>query len=431
MRPIPLSLRAALCAASLSFTLPHAALAAAAAAPDNADEAALSLADAAPEVKQQSSPWRVAAEGAVGRTRQRYGVNDFNIGRLSLDAYYDAVLTPGWRLVFADRVDRYYQSGNQGDNTVNTLKEAYVSWHPEGILIVDAGRINVRNGAAFGYNPTDFFRSGAIRSVVSIDPNSLRENRLGTVMLRGQVLLPGGSVTAIAAPKLADHPSDAAFSPDVGATNNRDRWMITASTRYSEAFNPQFLIFGGKGQSAQGGLNLSVLLNQSTVGYVEWAGGSGSSLYDNATGSGGNQKFRQRVSTGVTYTTANKLSLTAEYEYNGAGMNGGQWAQLGPSALENYARYRTQVQNLQELPTRSTVFLFANWQDALVPHLDMRAMIRYNANDQSRLNWIEARYHLTRADVSLQLQHNGGNAFTEYGALPERQMIQGVVTYFF
>lgn len=391
----------------------------------------MSLADAAPEVKQESRAWRLSAEGALGRSRQRYGASDFNIGRLSLDASYDGVLTPGWRLVLADRVDRYYQSGNNGDNTVNTLKEAYVSWHPEGIVIFDAGRINVRNGAALGYNPTDFFRSGAIRSVVSIDPNSLRENRLGTGMLRGQVLLPGGSVTAIVAPKLASQPSEAAFSPDFGATNNRDRWMITASTWYSEAFNPQFLIFGGKGQSAQGGLNLSALLNQSTVGYVEWAGGSGSSLYDNAIGRGGNQTFRQRVATGLTYTTASKLSLTAEYEYNGAGMNRGQWAALGPGALENYARYRLQVQDLQELPTRSSVFLFADWQDALMPHLDLRAMIRYNTADQSRLNWIEARYHLTHADLSLQLQHNGGNAFTEYGALPERQMLQGVVTYFF
>lgn len=415
----------ALYAAGLFLALP------AARAADDADEAALSLADAAPELKQQSRPWRLAAEGALGRSRQRYGVNDFNIGRLSLDGYLDALLTPGFRLVLADRIDRYYQSGDNGDSTVNTLKEAYVSWHPEGIAIFDAGRINVRNGAAFGYNPTDFFRSGAIRSVVSIDPNSLRENRLGTVMLRGQVLLPGGSVTVIAAPKLAERPNDAAFSPDVGATNHRDRWMITASTRYSEAFNPQFLIFGGKGQPAQGGLNLSALLNQSTVGYVEWAGGSGSSLYDDAVGTGGNQKFRQRVATGLTYTTASKLSLTAEYEYNGAGMNRGQWARLGPAALDNYARYRLQVQDLQELPTRSSVFLFASWQDAMVPHLDLRAFIRYNTNDQSRLNWIEARYHLPHADVSVQMQHNAGNAFTEYGALPERQMLQGVVTYFF
>lgn len=425
MRSISVLLLPALCAGSLMLTATPVRAA------DNADEAALSLADSTPEMKQASRPWRLAAEGAVGRSRQRYGVNDFNIGRLSLDGYYDAVLAPAWRLVLADRIDRYYQSGINRDSTINTMKEAYVSWHPEGIVIVDAGRINVRNGAAFGYNPTDFFRSGAIRSVVSIDPNSLRENRLGTVMLRGQVLLPGGSVTVIAAPKLTDKPSDAAFSPDFGATSRRDRWMITASTRYSEAFNPQFLIFGGKGQSAQGGLNLSALLNQSTVGYVEWAGGSGGSLYDNAIGAGGDQKFRQRVSTGLTYTTANKLSLTAEYEYNGAGMNRGQWSQLGPSALENYVRYRLQVQDLQELPTRSSIFLFASWQDAMMPHLDLRGFIRYNTNDQSRLNWLEARYHLTRVDLSLQLQHNAGNPFTEYGALPERQMVQGVVTYFF
>ena len=395
------------------------------------DNNALSLADAAPVVKQVVSPWRVSTEASLGRRRQRYGVNDFNIGRLSLDAYYDGVLAPGWRLVFSDRLDRYVASDNTRSRTVNTLKEAYVSWHPPGDNIFDAGRVNARYGVGFGYNPTDFFRSNSIRSVVSIDPNSLRENRLGTVMLRGQTLLPGGSVSAIFAPRIENTRSNAPFSPDFGATNNRARWMLTASPTFSETFNPQFLLFGGAGHSPQGGVNLSALLNQATVGYVEWAGGSSATLYDRSRGVAGREAFRQRLATGLTYTTTTKMSLTGEYEYNGAGLNRDQWNTLGPTSLSSYFGYRNLVQDQLELPTRSALFFYGTWQDALVNHLDLRAMVRYNLADRSRLNWIEARYHFTHADLSLQLQHNGGNAFSEYGALPDRQVIQAVLTYYF
>ena len=396
-----------------------------------ADEDALNLADATPVVTEQKSSWRVFAESSLGRTRQRYGLNDFNTVRLSLDVYYDALLAPGWRLVFADRLDQNYRSGKAGNNTVNTLREAYVSWHPAGSYIADIGRINARYGVAYGYNPTDFFRSGALRSVTSIDPNSLRENRLGTGMLRGQMLLDGASITAIYAPKLERTPSDAPFSADFGSTNNRDRWMISGSKQFSENFNPQFLLFGGTGQSIQAGANLSALLNQATVGYVEWSGGSSRSLYEQAIGINGATTFRQRVATGLTYTSARKLSLTTEFEYNGAGLGKNEWAALAVSAPANYLQYRGQAQDQLEMPTRSALFFYATWQDALVNHLDLKAMVRLNLADRSRLNWVEARYHFTKLDLSLQVQHNGGNAFSEYGALPQRQMVQAVATYYF
>lgn len=425
MRTLPVSFMLLACVAACAGTCTVAYGA------DTTDEAALSLADAAPLTTERTGAWRVFTEASASHVRQRYGMPDFNAARLSLDVYYDAVVRSGWRLVFADRLDRTNRSGDAGNDTVNSLKEAYVSWHPEGNNIVDAGRINARYGVAYGYNPTDFFRSGALRSVTSIDPNSLRENRLGTGMLRGQVLLEGGSITAIYAPKLERTPSDKPFNADFGATNNRNRWMLTASKQFSDNFNPQFLLFGGAGQSAQAGANLSVLLNQATVGYVEWSGGSSRSLYADATGGNGMTSFRQRVATGLTYTNSSKMSLTSEFEFNGAGLGKDEWSALGPSAVTNYLRYRTQVQDLLELPTRTALFFYGTWQDAMVNHLDLKAMVRLNLADRSRLNWIEARYHFTKMDLSLQLQHNGGNGFSEYGALPQRQSLQTMLTYYF
>ena len=395
------------------------------------DEDALNLADTAPVVVHSAGPWKVSTEVSTGRIDQRYGLGDYNQTRLSLDAYYDAMVSPNWRLIFADRIDHTHHLGGGESDTLNTLKEVYTSWHPEGNAILDIGRINARYGVAYGYNPTDFFRSGAIRSITSIDPNSLRENRLGTAMLRGQVLFPQGSISAMYAPKLARAPSDGAWNADFGATNNRERWLLSGSHQFSESISSQLLLFGGKGQSVQAGANFSALISPTTVGYVEWSGGSNRLLYDEAIGASGPKSFRQRVATGLTYTNTRKVSLTTEIEYNGTGLGKNEWLALGGAVGPNYMRYRIKAQDLLELPTKTALFFYGTWQDALVSRLDLKAMVRLNMADYSRLNWIEARYHLTKIDVALQVQSNSGNAFTEWGALPQRRVIQTLLTYFF
>lgn len=54
-----------------------------------------------------------------------------------------------------------------------------------------------------------------------------------------------------------------------------------------------------------------------------------------------------------------------------------------------------------------------------------------NLADRSRLNWVEASYHFTKMDLLLELQLNGGAAFSEHGALQPWQMVQMMATYYF
>src|SRR5262249_56082061 len=70
----------------------------------------------------------------------------------------------------------------------------------------DGGRINLKSGVAIGFNPTDFFKTRAVVEPLSIDPAVLREDRLGTVMLRGQFVWRHGSVSAAFAPRVASPP---------------------------------------------------------------------------------------------------------------------------------------------------------------------------------------------------------------------------------
>jgi hypothetical protein len=67
----------------------------------------------------------------------------------------------------------------------------------------------------------------------------------------------------------------------------------------------------------------------------------------------------------------------------------------------------------------------------MVKHLDLTAMVRYDATDHSRLQWLEGRYHWTRVDLALQLQLNSGDPLSNYGALPQQRLWQAVLRYFF
>jgi opacity protein-like surface antigen len=394
------------------------------------DAAALSLADQTAKTTQAASDWRAFVEAAVSRSALRGGSIEHD-ANLFLGVRYDTTFAPGWRAIFADLLDARWQEHPSRQKTVNTVIDGYVSWQMWPNAIIDAGRINTHNGVAFGYNPTDYFRADAVRSIISIDPASLRENRLGSVMIRGQTLWAGGSLTALYSPKLADQPNDSAFSPDFGATNFRDRWLLAASHEIAKNLNPQLLVYGGGGQSPKLGLNLTTLLNDATVAYVEYSGGRAPTLLSQALMLPPDIAFRSQLAAGLTYTTSSNLSLTAEYEYNGAGLDHGDWDALrrGPPAV--YAQYRSFAAAIQDPPTKGRVFVNARWQDALVNHLDLAAFAYFNHTDRSRQFWVEARYHWTHVDLALQWQLNSGALGSEYGGLPARHTLQGLVTYFF
>lgn len=398
---------------------------------DDTDLDALATADKTQAVTEKASDWRLFVEGAFGDTAQRYGLPSYRTERLSADLALDKTLAPGWRLIFADRLDWDWEGQTPNEFKFNTLKELYLSWQIAPREIVDVGRINTRYGVATGYNPTDYFRNDAVRSVVSVDPNSLRNNRLGSVMLRTQILWDGGSLTAIASPKLTAEPSNAAFGVDLGATNNTNRWLLALSQQLSDNFNPQFLLYGEAGKSPQLGFDLTHLIGDATVAFVEWSGGQGASLYSQALGGPSREVFRNRLSTGLTYTTSNKISLTLEAEYNGAAVDNADWTALGNGPLPRYEQYRNIAQQVQDLPTRKSLFFYGSWQDAMITHLDFSALARQDLVDQSRLSWIEARYHWNHTDVALQWQRYGGKAWSDYGAIPQRTTWQTVVTYFF
>ena len=397
----------------------------------DADTDALNLQSATSPTPQAPKDPRVYVEGAIGNASQRYQPNSRNIGRASLDFSHTARLGPGLRAVFSDRLDQIHPREAGADETVNSLREAYLSWQPEGAnTVLEFGRINLRYGPGYGYNPTDFFHDGSLRVLTTADPFAVRENRLGTVMLRGQRLWADGSLSVSIAPKLADRPNPDGWSLDLGSTNNRDRALIALSTQFSQRVSSQVLVYKQQGLSPTLGASLTALLSDAAVAHLEWSRGSEPDLLSRALALTPSPATRNRLVTGLTYTTLGKLSVTAEYQYNGFALNQSAWAALGAVPINQLA-YLREALRLQELAPRQAYLIYVTQKSLGLKDLDLTAYLRLNPGDESRLAWVELRHHWPSFDLSFQLQQNIGRPSSEFGILPDRRIIQVLGTYFF
>jgi hypothetical protein len=375
---------------------------------------------------------KIFVEGAIGNASQRYQSGGVDMSRASLDISHTARIAPDWRGVISDRFDQVHPRTSGLNESVNSLREAYVSWQPEGGgALVEAGRINLRYGPSYGYNPTDFFRDGSLRVLTTADPFALRENRLGTVMLRVQSLWNGGSLSVAFAPKLANQPSQNSWSLDLGSTNNRDRVLLALGNQLSQKVSSQLLLYKQDGLEPAIGANLTALLSDAAVGHLEWSRSKEPSLLSRISAVPGSTSTRNRFAGGTTYTTLSKLSVTAEYQYNGFAPEQADWSSPGMGGLPAQLAYLQEASRLQEIASRQAYLLYLTQKDIFLKNLDLTAYLRLNVGDSSRLAWLELRHHWSKFDLTFQLQQNFGLSGSEFGSLPDRRIVQILGTFFY
>lgn len=391
----------------------------------------LALQSAPVEKAEITGNTKIFVEGSLGNASRRYGLARTDLRRGSLDILYSAKMGAGLKAVVSNRLDVIQPAALGGDSAVNSLREAYLSWQVGGETTnFDVGRINVRTGPAYGYNPTDFFRDGSLRVLTSADPFALRQNRMGTVMLRGQYLWADGSLSVAFSPKLATRPSADGWSLDLGSTNNRDRGVITLGTTLSERINTQLLLYKENGLSPTLGANMTALLSDAATAHLEFTHGREPDLRSRILAMPATMETKSRFVGGVTYTTLGKTSITAEYQYNGFGLDKAGWAALGAVPGAQLA-YIGGAGRLQELAQREAFLIYVTQKGLWLKDLDLTAYLRYNAVDKSRLAWFELRHHWSNFDLTFQFQRNLGRSNSEFGLLPDRQVIQVLGNYYF
>ncbi|EGJ09741.1 hypothetical protein RBXJA2T_05398 [Rubrivivax benzoatilyticus JA2 = ATCC BAA-35] len=414
----PLALAAGACLAGPAFA-------------DDLDALALEAEPEAPAAADAGSASKLFVEAAAGRADQRYGLGSRSIGRATLDWRDGRRWSPALQSVLSLRLDATRPSDERVSNPVLSLREAYVGWQADGARsALEFGRINLREGPGYGYNPSDFFRDQALRTITTVNPFTLRENRLGSVMLRGQHLWQDVALEAAFSPKLEDEASDHRFSADWGATNHRDRGQIVLGTRFSESWNARWLVHRADGESTRLGASTTALLSQALVGHAEWSWSRDRELLDQALGLDGGRRSHHRTALGLTYTTAGKLSLTGEFQYNGAALDRDGWKALAASPAAAAAYYGAATA-LQDNAARQAWLVYAVQRDLFIKNLELTGLLKLNRSDRSRMAWAELRYRMPRWDLALQLQDNHGDDWTEFGITTVKRSASLIGTVYF
>lgn len=413
-------------AAVLAAGLGAAAPATPAATPAGQDVDPLSLQSAEPAAEAPAGP-RWFVEAALGRQERRFGLDAQATGRLSLDLRHRWQLGGGWSAALSDRLDAQDPaSPGASERVLNSLREAYAGWSsPAGDTLVEFGRINLRQGPAYGFNPTDFFRGGALRNPTSPDPLALRENRLGTVMLRGQHAAGAHTLGWALAPRLDDTPGGGSFDLDLGSTNHSHRALLTVGSRWSERWSTQALLFHDRRRGTQIGASASALLGDAVVAYGEWAWGRDADLRT------GVLRRDHRAAAGLTLALPAKVSLTVELARNGFGVDDAGAAAAAAAGPAGFGALLTGARVAQDPWGRDLLTLYLRQQDGLAPRIDLSVLLRRNLVDDSQLAWVELRRRWDGFDGAIQAQWLRGGAFTEYGASPVQSLVQAVLTVYF
>jgi hypothetical protein len=337
------------------------------------------------------------------------------------------------------------------ENLINDLREIYLGWQATDRTYLDAGRINLKSGVALGYNPTDFFRPRAVVEPLSADPTVLREDRLGTLMFRGQQLWEHGSFIAAFAPKVAN-PSAIytnlnlpSVNPTFDRTNAHARFLLQSSVNVTSDFSPEFLLYR-EGNKTRFGTNLAESVGQKVVTYLEWSGGRRTSLIDEALRYGretgtlpvdtpsvlpesSHETFQNELSLGLSYTTESRVTFNFEYHLNQPAFTHADWSnwfasgngRSPASPLQRQLWYlRNYAADQQDPISRHSAFLRADWVDAFIPKLELTAFVNDDLYDGSGLLQVNADYYLSDTwTVGALAMTNFGRRRSDFGSLPQ------------
>lgn len=368
--------------------------------------------------------------------------------RLSLDADSAWRLSKDLKLGLSDRLNGFAADRTRfpsAGNARNDFREGYVSWEAAPDAFLEAGRINLKNGVALGYNPSDFFKTRTTVDIVSIDPSVAKENRLGVGMVKGQALFERGSVTVAYAPGLRSQSPlmvqpPASLDPLFGQTNSTQRLLAGVSCEIFD-LSPQALVYHDD-VGTHFAASLSRSIATSFVVYAEWAGVREADLSGRATAFGKSagqlsaaaavipqtdpgESFRNDAAAGLSWTNGAKMTVNLEYHFHQAGFDRGdfdRWIALGGSNRQLAAELwyvRQYAADQQEPLMQQELFLRFDWQDALINYLDLGAVAFVSPYDGSLLAQSSAQYFVSKNwTIAAYLGGTFGSPDTVQGSIP-------------
>ena len=376
--------------------------------------------------------------------------------RLSIDGRAEVKLLPTLTFTLADRLNYFTNiiKDDYEDKVQNDLKEIYLTWNVHKTDFIEIGRVNVKDGVAMGFNPTDFFKKNAVRSRVSEDLSVLRENRLGTLSARAQGIWEKGAISLLYSPKVSGDPGkwwtqSTGASLGLDRTNSSNRYLAKLSVNAWQDINPELLYFNEDGNSSYG-VNLTKGVGDNIVTYLEWSGSSRPDLISQALQGNDENRIRNQLAVGFSYSEKINRTTCFEYHYNEAGLSAKQWQDwfdsgaraagmlndpatmpVGKGLLGQLWSIRGFAQEAQEPLGRHYLFIRSNWQDAFVKKLDLTGILKINLLDGSFFVQPMGEYHLSNTmTLTLAFDFFVGPDRSEFGSLQQWGNVKAGFTYY-
>jgi hypothetical protein len=355
------------------------------------------------EVQTQTADLRFKPAGQA--SQQQRGVLDFR---------REWTLHPNLKLGLSNRLEQVF--ADTGSVTRHALREAYASWRwgndndsGDGAdSYLDIGRVQWRSGVASGFNPSDFLKRGAVLDLGTQNPQALRENRLGTVMLRQQWLGHFGSLQLAYIPQLSSRPPTAPDanprSPAWERTNGQDAALLRFAPKTGETWTAEGLLYARAGEPVRTAVNLTGAIGETWILHGEWAGGRVARTQTNATqNTVAASAYEQELAVGASWTTP--------------------WGWI--ATLERHQS--------NTLDSSDAWFTRLAWDNAFgLRNINLAAFARINSDDHSRLWQLDARWHLNdHHSLSLIWGQYAGRLGSEYGRVPTRAYGQATWAVYF
>jgi hypothetical protein len=355
-------------------------------------------------------------------------------GDLGLDGYFSRKLGNDWRTVLNARLDMDLapSMGISKDNLSLTLRELYVSGIADGWGL-DLGRINLRDGVALGFNPTDVFRSGALLARRTEDPSRLRESRLGVVGFRLNRNTEIGQFSALVAPRINSSQAPSWYDPRWGAVNGKhDQYYVKYTPPSWSGLYTNMVLHRAEGGAMTWGVNATDNWGQATVAFFEAARTRHPGLLDVALNDSSVQQWRNKFATGLTFATQSRQTLTLEYDYNGDGLNKADWNGAWQDASQGQlTRGFLTAGQRQDPLSRHSLMVMLQWEQLLGRNDDLSCLMRASLVDRSRFSWCEWTFRQTQCDWALNFTHFSGSERSEYGASEQRLVVGAKARFYF
>lgn len=329
------------------------------------------------------------------------------------------------------------ESFSAADDSALDIRELYFSKFATSALFVDFGRFNHRSGVATGFNPTDYYKAYVGIDTTDTDARSRRNNRLGTLGLRFEKLLPGGSFNLILSPEISADEGTLAGDKDfsglnVDRSNAKDRALLSFAKSSARGRYMRFSLLAA-GASSAIGLAKSMVLTDKLLSFAELSVAQGRTRFSDSVQEepelaerfvSSEERVRLQSSLGFSYTSSLDIETTFEYHYSGFAATRQEesaWFALlesEPQLAGELWSIRQHYSELEEPFIRHTLWLRSVWNEP-VENVSIGVIGSLNPDDASGMTQLSVNYNAAnRLSLAGRLTAFHGSSESFFGTVP-------------